>query len=584
MSFHLPTLPSNRMWFMVWKLLQLRLLILWQSFRRGSARQKIAWILFGLVIAGLLVFLMTIAWGGLRFISSPRLVELMGDTQPLLESIPTLVLSGTFIGVLFTSFGVLLQAMYLAGDMDFLLSKPIPIRSVFVAKMLQAILPNFGLICLFALPLLFGLGISSGFQWLYYLFVPILLFSLALAAAGVSSILVMLIVRIFPARRVAEILGFVGAIASFVCSQSGQFANLSDFEPEQAQTALQWIVRVNTPWSPLTWAGRGLAGFGRGEWLVGLGGIGLTIGTSLLIFGAALTLSERLYYSGWANIKTDKRRKKVAPPRPASARSLKSRNLIRRLGAASLVSIIQKDLLVLRRDIRNMSQLVMPLILGIFYFVLLLRGGNDPPNPEITSAWLAEISQNAAVYSQVGLSLFVSWMLLSRLAGMGFAQEGKNYWILKSAPVATENLIASKFLVAYLPTVGLSLIFLLITWLVQRPDPGALIFSIPAIALTIAGNTGIYLAFGILGTNLDWEDPRLMQKRSMGCLGALATMGFLPISLALFFGPAVFFPVLGLPALVGKIAGLILGGILSLVCALVPPWLVRNRVDHLGET
>ncbi len=87
---------------------------------------------------------------------------------PFLESLPVLIFTGLFMGILVTSFGVLLQALYLSGDMDFLLSSPIPIRAVFITKLMQAVLPNFGLIALFGLPVLFGLGISGGYNFLYY--------------------------------------------------------------------------------------------------------------------------------------------------------------------------------------------------------------------------------------------------------------------------------------------------------------------------------------------------------------------------------------------------------------------------------
>ena len=190
-----------------------------------------------------------------------------------LDSVPVLVVSAAFLGILVTSFGVLLQALYLAGDMDFLLSAPVPIRAVFITKLLQAILPNFGLICLFALPVLFGLGASSGYNFLYYPLVLIVLAALALAAAGLSSLLVMVVVRIFPARRVAEVLGFVGAIISFACSQSGQLSRFSQFSAGQADQAILMATRFNTPWSPLSWAGRGIGGPGReavvtGGWLI----------------------------------------------------------------------------------------------------------------------------------------------------------------------------------------------------------------------------------------------------------------------------------------------------------------------------
>ncbi len=89
-------------------------------------------------------------------------------SAPFLQSVPVLVFAALFLGILFSSFGVLLQALYLSGDMDFLLTSPVPIRAVFVTKLLQAVLPNFGLIALFGLPVLFGLGLSGHYNILYY--------------------------------------------------------------------------------------------------------------------------------------------------------------------------------------------------------------------------------------------------------------------------------------------------------------------------------------------------------------------------------------------------------------------------------
>ena len=48
------------------------------------------------------------------------------------------------------SFRLFLQALYLAKDMDFLVAAPIPMRSVFLAKLLEAILPTFILVLVFA--------------------------------------------------------------------------------------------------------------------------------------------------------------------------------------------------------------------------------------------------------------------------------------------------------------------------------------------------------------------------------------------------------------------------------------------------
>ncbi len=180
-------------------------------------------IVLWLVILGVAFSLLKLSQFLLSLVRSPEIVQYIGvDFKPFLSAIPVLTLSALFVATLLTSFGVLLQALYLSNDMDFLLSTPIPIRSVFIAKLLQAVLPNFSLIALFGIPILFGLGISSGYTFIYYPLVIIMMIALALSAAGLSSLLVMLVVRVLPPRRAAEILGFIGAVIGFSCRTDRQ--------------------------------------------------------------------------------------------------------------------------------------------------------------------------------------------------------------------------------------------------------------------------------------------------------------------------------------------------------------------------
>jgi ABC-2 type transport system permease protein len=571
------------LWSSVWKLLRLRALILFSSFRRAKTRGKIATVFIILLVLGFLGFLLFVSWALLGFLRSPQLTQYVSDVSTLINSIPVLIIGGAFLGILLTSFGVLLQALYLAGDMDFLLSAPISIRAVFITKLLQAILPNFGLISIFALPVLYGLGISGHYNFLYYPLVIIMLASLALAAAGLSSLLVMFIVRLFPAKRVAEILGFIGALASFICSQSGQLANFDNVTQDQASQVFSLVARFNNPWSPLAWAGRGLVDIGEGRWLSGIGFSLLTFGIAAAIFGLALTTSERLYYSGWASVRTTPHKKKPARvSRKRAASPLVA--LAEQRVPAVIRAVMVKDYLVLRRDLRNMSQLVTPLIFGIIYAAMFLRGGGQPSlGRGEAPAVFNEILKNIFIYGNVGISLFVGWMLLARLGGMGFSQEGKSYWMLKSAPVTVSQLVLSKFLVAYLPTLALGWAFLLVISLLQRVDFSVVLFTVPVVGLTIAGNAGLNLTFGITGANMDWEDPRQMQRGTSGCLGALATFIYLPLSLLLFFGPDLLFTLLNWPKFAGQLTGLIFGGVFSLAVAIIPLWLARNRVLRLDE-
>jgi ABC-2 type transport system permease protein len=583
--------PAHReypLWHYVWKLLRLRWTLWWSSLRRAKLGRKIGLGILALVILAVFGLIFAGSFFFLRFLRSPRLAAFVPDAPLLLESMPVLVVAGAFLGILLTSFGVLLQALYLAGDMDFLLSAPIPIRAVFITKLLQAILPNFSLIALFGLPVLYGLGIAGGYNLLYYPLVLVVLAALALAAAGISSLLVMGVARIFPARRVAEVLAFLGAIFSIVCSQSGNLINQVEdvrLPAGQLSQGLGIASRLSTPWSPLNWAGQALVDIGEGRWLTGLLFLALALGLSSAVFYLSLVTAERLYYTGWASMQGTPRRKRPARTQhPAAGAAFPLAALGKRLLPAPVRAIITKDLLVLRRDLRNMSQVVTPLIFGIIYGIMLLRGGGEAPagRGEAPAAFM-NILESAMAYGSVGISLFVGWSLISRLGLMGFSQEGKNYWLLKVAPVRSSQLLLAKFLVAFLPSLALGWIFLVLIALVQRSGIPILLFGLAVVALCMAGTAGINLAFGVKGANLDWEDPRHMSRGTTGCLSTLVTLGFLPFSLALFFGPPILLPLLEIPESVGRWLGLALGGTISLACAFLPLWLVRHDVDRIGE-
>jgi ABC-2 type transport system permease protein len=578
--------PNPRIMPAVWKLLSLRLRISWNSFRHAKLRNKIGRIFILLLLLGFGYFIFSMSRLLLGFIHSPEFARYAGmDLQPLIASIPAITLTALFVGTLITSFGVLLQALYLSGDMDFLLATPVPIRAVFAAKVLQAVLPNFSLISLFGLPLLFGLGYSNGYHALYYPLVVVAMILLALAAAGLSSLLVMLVVRVLPPRRAAEILGFVGAMFGFLCSQSGNFANSFGKGIHISGTRLAgYLLIANTRWLPLNWAGQGLVALGEGHWLTGTLLLIATLGLAAIAFWFALVTAERWYYSGWAGMQVVARKKVIRSARTATLASNRVGLGLARLLPKPVLAIVQKDFLTLRRDLRNLSQLVSPVIFGVMYTLLLLRSGGDPPGGRGEAPnWFTNSFQLVLSYSSVGMSLFVGWMLLSRLSGMGFSHEGKNYWILKASPVRASYLLASKFLVAYLPALVLGLVFLSVISIMQGLSLLQFVYSLLAIIMCLAGMNGILLAFGVAGANFNWEDPRRMNAGVMGCFGQVVTMLYLPISFGFFVAPLGFAEFLNFPIAYGYLFGLIFGTGVALISAVIPLVLVRRRVERLGE-
>ncbi len=579
-----PVLPA------VWKLLRLRVRLSINSFRHSKLRAKILTVVGMLGLLTFAGFVLFLSWLFLGFLRSPELSQYTHfDTGSVLQAMPELVLTGLFFGIMFTSFGVLLQALYLSGDMDFLLSSPVPVRAVFITKLLQAVLPNFGLFALFGLPILCGLGLAAGYELIYYPLVVLVMAALTVAAAGLSALLVMAGVRVLRPLRAAEILGFVGATAGVICSQIANitqaFGGDRGVSPGLAGGTLSLAMRLKTPWLPLNWAGQGLVDLGEGRWLPGLGLVVVTLGLASLAFWLALVTAERLYYTGWAGMQVVAR--KAKPGKAAQrtgASALEHLSWLERRLPGPVRGIIVKDFTLLGRDLRNLSQLLSPLIVGVVLALSVVRTGNEfPVGRGEAPAWFIDSFHVLAGFGNVAIALFVGWIMLGRLAGMSFSLEGKNFWMLKASPVSPRQMLAAKFLGAYLPTLALGFVFVIGISIFQRVQPGHLLFMILVVALCLAGLNGILIAFGAAGANFRWDDPRRMNAGGLGCLGQIVTMIYLPVSVGLFLAPLVLAAALRLPQVYGYLAGLALGVAVNVLCLFVPLRLIENRVQHMDE-
>jgi ABC-2 type transport system permease protein len=579
---------QNGMWASVYKILRLQVILQINKFRRSRTRQKILSVFLLLILLAVLVGAFILSWYVLSFLRSPKFIEIVGDAGPFLRGIPTLVFTSAAAIILLSSFGVLLQALYLSGDMDFLLAMPLPVRSVFLAKLLQAVLPNFGLICLFALPLLWGLGAAGQYHFLYYPLVVVLLAALALAASSLSSLLVMVVARAFPARRVAEVIGFVVAISSFICSQSGNLFRDSNVTTDQLQAAIRGLTQLNSLWSPLAWIGQGLVLFGEGKIFAGSGLLLLALVLTGGVFYGTLITAERLYYSGWARMQAGNRRKKISIGYREKNHDQKRMHtsgvgLVTRRIPASIRAIMVKDFRMLRRDLRNLSQLVTPLILGLVYTVMMLRTKSAPVAQGEAPSWVMSILHTGISYGDILIALFIVWMFAQRLGLMGFSQEGRNFWMIKAAPVSSGRLLAAKFLVAYLPTLAIGWLYLIIFALLQPAKLTNLPHGMLVLAFSIAGFTGINLAYGILGATFDWKNPQRMVKGGAGCMSAVISFAYIAFALIFFMGPSLIGGLIGFSPLLGGVIGLGLGGIFCAACAFIALKLTISRIPGLDE-
>ncbi len=161
--------------------------------------------------------------------------------------------------------------------------------------------------------------------------------------------------------------------------------------------------------------------------------------------------------------------------------------------------------------------------------------------------------------------------------------EGRSYWILKTAPISPNNLLISKFLMAFTPALFIGWFYLIVISVLQKPPLAIVLYGLPSIALIMSGTCGIYLALGIRSVNLTWTDPRKMESGVAGIAGTIISIVYQLVTLVLFFGPPPGFPLLGLSENLGMLVGLLAGGCATLLCTFLPLKMIKYRVSHIGE-
>ena len=568
------------------KLLRLRLRLWWNSIKHSSWQRK-----FGLSMAGLGAlafagFLIFISWGLLRFLNNPRVVEAVAGAGveagigDLVNQLPVFLSAGVFIVGLFTSFGILLQSLYLSGDMEFLLGAPIPSRAVFLSKLVQSVFPNLVLLGVLSGPALVGLGLSQGYNLLYFVLVPVVLTLLVLLGAGVSSLLVMGVVRFVAPQRAAEVLGVVVGLTVLIWSQGGQFISDVDFSGSAARLAgitgaLGGFVNI---WNPLTWPGRGLSGIGQGNWVSGFGFMTLTLALTVGLFSITLMMAERLYFSGWARVQVGnqgrikRRRARRGQERESAGLFVRFAGLLPPPARA----IMRKDARLYRRDLRILSRLITPILLAVFFTVSWLRGVRSDIS-------LPGQVQGLVRWGSLGIAEYMGWFFALQLGMSGFSIEGRQWWIVKTSPIQPRNLLLGKYLVAFIPSVGLGVVYLLIASLIYGTTSGLLLYQMLVLGLMIASLASLTLAFGIWFGRFDWTNTNELNSGAAGCLAVIGTGVFTGVAGAVFVGFPILADFLVLPRVIGFGVGFGVGLVVCLLVGILPLRLARRQLPWLGE-
>lgn len=483
----------------------------------------------------------------------------------ILQDFPAFALFSAFWLLLLSAVTVGIQTFYLNQELPLLLSAPVSARAVFGAKFLEATAANTALFLTIGIPLTISYGMAREFALIVYLpLVAMTMVPFCAVPTGIGLLLSFLLMRVLPANRTRDVLGALGiaAFAGIYFALSVSVRRMGDAHALQENVS-RFAGILSAPLfgtGPWAWAGDAISGAHRGD-AVAIR-LALLWGLAAVTIGITILAAQWMHWRGWAAAQ------EAARPIVGSVKGSRSGRWDRLFAPlpGPLRSVLLKDLRTLRRDMRQLSLLFIPIAVVAVFLVNIWQ---TPQVHEIPSALL-------------GLSMHpVLAMISLRLAMSGFVGEGRAMWVMLAAPNDPRTIMISKFLYAFglsSPLAGaVTVIYCLLRMTSGIGWAANLFLSLVA----VAGFCGIGVGASVLVSDFRAESARFTISAGARILTFLIQMTYLGLLSVVSVAAWALTAMQGLPLLpVMFVSGLSLVGAAA-VCVYAPLVMGANRLRQM---
>lgn len=466
----------------------------------GSAIEIIKLLLISILILGFMG--MSFSFGIALFPFAYRTSGVTG-----LGSIVNSLFIGAFIATLFSSLTIAFYSLFTSADLPIWITAPIPLRVIFIEKFVEVLLGSSGFYVVLFLPSLIALGITLKAGIIFYL--SLLLASLLFLSipTGIGILLIMFFARFIKVRRMKEIIGVMGGVLGLAIYVGTQLLpSLVNKHNVQATEALKVLDNALIPFLPTDWISNILISVGLSKYPDAALQALLLLTSSLGIILLTLVATERIYYTGLANISDASSKKKKSKVKWGTGHWMFS---------SPIGSIAVKDAKCLLRNPQEWIQLLWPLAV-VFIFMFRTNRGNSS----------FDTGGAEAIFSAFFL-LFLMSMFAVRLSLTGVGRELKSIWIIHLAPIERSNIIIAKLIVAYIPSLILAELLYVILAFVQGFSLWASTIGMLSIVGVLLGINALGIMLGATYPKFDAKNPRELVQQQGGLLYMLMSLVYI---------------------------------------------------------
>ncbi|MFN3200884.1 MAG: putative ABC transporter permease subunit [Bradymonadia bacterium] len=484
--------------------------------------------------------------------------------EPLMRRVVSLVLTFFTALLLLSSTITAFTTLYLADDLPLLLSSPVPIGRLYMARLVETWAQSSWMMLVFALPMVAGCGPALGAPWWFYVALGLLCLPLTLICGAAGTVVAMVLARALPARRgrdalvVLSLVGFVALYVTFRVAQPDQFVRPDGVA--KLVEMIQGLAPSGAPLSPADWVVEGLFAMLRGD------AAPASLMSTLLISGAGATCALGAWVARGIYLKSFwlSQEGQGGSVSPSGRRRRPARIIESPQGA-----ITRRDSLIFFRTIGQWSQLLLVGALGAVYIFNFhhLR----------TLGELGIAGSVGLFFMNQMFGGFVLTTLAVRFLYPSVSLEGRGIWAIRSAPITARQLLTAKVRWGLLPLGALALGMVSLGQGLLNPDW----IPICAAGLTALLHTwtlsGLAVGLGATDPRFDEDNPARIASSIGGVVFMLLSVVYLLVSCG-----ALYLPLRGLYRGIESVPGGWGGVAGGLVVAFAIAWALRTVALRAG--
>ena len=366
-----------------------------------------------------------------------------------------------FLGLLvFSNIVTVFSTFYLADELEFLMSKPIPKDKLFTARFLESLAQSSWVIFIFGLPIFIAAGVGIGAGPAYFAGLIAVLVPFVAIPAVLASLIGLFITNILAANRTRDATLFLGLAAFSVL-----FVVIRSLRPERLLNPesfssigemLNLLAAPTTVYLPSDWAMNIVVPLLYGRSGVDYWSLGLLYLTPLAFFFISAWAHRRFYYRGFSKAQEGRHGQGLVTAirdwylkrSYSRLRTLDERlEALRTSGRVGnpLRELVRKDQTIFIRDASQWSQILIVIAIMVIYLV---------------NYKYFEIAADERLLGDVGLFFFnlaacgfVVVALSGRFLFPSVSLEGRSFWLIMQAPVSLERFLVGKWLGGMAPVV-----------------------------------------------------------------------------------------------------------------------------------